>query len=573
MATVLRILRLLILAFAVLVPSAAKAQGIFVKPMSIDVAMRAGETRTITVEVRDNQGDQQQRTVDFQLLDLTQNAAGSWELVPPDSDHEADRLASCRDWLELTSQSLELQPLQSSSAKLQIRVPLSARGVYFAAILATPRDDRPREQGQMAIDLSFLIPVIIEIQGRPVRQQIVIEQATLTKVEAQSSRPSTTKTALVIANRGKTFSQISGDVRVLYAHEDDWRAVARINLPKLRMIPGATLAPQLDLGRRLPSGRYKLIGTVHVDGRRLPTHEQEVDFVGHQSADKFLRGSALLLTPEEVSLKGQPGASRSTVVTVENVSSEPVRVQAAPIIPSELRGVAIGNLRGDELSCHGWIRVVPDSFTLAPSGRKNIKVVSRIPRDEELHPHYYSALGFWGSYANGESAGFASSMLHIATTDQETKTRGHVMKMNLASGSESSYFVSAKFANTGLTHFQTSGSIIITDTRGVRVLTKGLSGDSSTMLPMSIRVFGEAIDFSSVREGLYTLNVVLNHGNQDSTESTLPIRVAIEGDEKDNPEAPRRVSVIDVETLQQAQKQQEGKESTDSEDNAPGDDR
>lgn len=509
---------------------ASWAQGFMVKPMKMEVAGRAGEVLEVPLQLRLTAGEEA-KPLDLALLELTQDGQGNWSVVEPGSDVDISKLASCREWITLGSTSVTVRPAEAETVTVRIAIPHRARGVYFAGIIAQTR--RPEQQTGVAVVVRFLIPVIVEIQGRPERQNVQMAGMRLTRIEpVPAVSPGSTTASMSIENQGRTLSRLKANVRVQRYSDGRWKPVSTVDLREVGIIPGVTLNLTEDIKKRLPSGKYRLTGLLYVDGRRMPPMEQEVEFEGDPAVTTLAADTALALEPQELTIAGAPGATRTAVLQVTNESEEAVQVEAAALLPPTLRGVALGELTGDKLSAAQWLQVSPPNFKIRGGGKQNVRVVARLPRDGMDQANYYGLLSLKASYPDGQSAGQTTALTVIQNSRAESAPKGEVVRAGLALEDGSRYIVQGRISNVGNVHVTPSVRAVLLDGRGDRVTETPMEGDASVMLPLATRNFAGVIDFEKIEDGAYLLRVDFTYATSDPATQSLPIRVATEQGQK-----------------------------------------
>lgn len=507
----------------------AHGQGFMVRPMRVQTELAPGEEHQIPIEVKNTVGNESRR-LDVTVVDLTQHVSGGWSPIMPDAGTVPGERMSCRTWIDLDTGRVDIPALATEQIRLRIKAPAAARGTYIAGLLVQSQPIGA-DDAAVRLQVRFLIPIIIGIQGRPVRQNVTLQSLGMQfqpRREQQTDGAATTAVVMHIANEGRTFSRIRGAVRVEIQRGDRWLPVTRAEMSERFIIPGVTLSLTEDLHRRLPSGHYRLRGTLYVDGRRVAPLEAEIPFEGDPQATLTAFDAALVLDPESIDLNVRPGAVRTTVVNIENPAEEPLVVRARAILPKPLQGMVLGELRGDALSAADWVQIRPSEFTL-PGGRsQNVRLLARIPRHGLEHSRYYAELMFQGNYQDGQSAGITRSMLVVANEEAEAMVRIHADRLALAKADVSRYVVQARFSNTGNVHIMPRGEVEVLAAGGRAVRSIHLSGDDSVMLPLGVRLFSEIIDFDDVEPGPYILQVRLRDGGVVVSEARAPIHVETE---------------------------------------------
>jgi len=507
------------------------AQGFMVRPMKMEYQVYLGQTVHQTLELS-NYEVNQSIILDLQLLELTQNEQGHWGVIEPGSAIDTSQFPSCLKWIRLSTESVKVEPMQSASVRVTVKVPHSARGFYAAAIIAQTRPPEPKKGG-IGIIIRFLIPVFMEVQGRPVSQKIELTNVGMNFLEQSERMPATTLVSMGIANKGLTFPRLKGSLKVMKFSKGHWRNVSQAEFREVDILPGINLNLKSDLKRRLPSGKYKLMGTLYVDGRQMKPLVKEIDFIGDSTVTDVAADTSLILEPSTLSIKAIPGSVRTTVIKVQNPSEEAVNVSVAVEVPVSLRGVSLGKLKGDDLACAEWVEVAPDNFTLRPGGRQNIRIVARLPKNPEMYGNYYAVLVLRAAYADGQSAGASTSLVWLENAKIKAKRAAQLMKLSLATDERSRYIVQAKFANVGNIHFTPKCKATVAKADGTPLLETALSGQTEIMLPLGTGDFSGSLDLSGVQAGEYGLSALMDYGEKVKLASKiLPIRVSDEEGQK-----------------------------------------
>jgi hypothetical protein len=511
------------------------SQGFMVNPMRIDVTGRAGQTLRVPLELRNTAGDRNQ-VLEIQSAHLGQSELGQWSVSSADPGAAGGLEVSARSWIEIPENRVDISPLEKETADILIRIPHNARGTYVAGLLV----DSPPPPGATGIRvrMRFIIPVIVEIQGRPVRQQVSVTDVRMRYSRNQEKTDprtgsgsdsgfSSTFVILDITNSGRTFPRIRGTVAVEYLQNERWRPVTRVEYNELGIVPGVQLSLSRDLERRLPSGTYRLRADLQVDGRRLAPMIREISFEGEPEADLLAYDQILSLDPRMLSLDVSPGATRTSIVTITNPSDEEVTVSASPSTPESLKGVVMGMLQGEALSAAEWIEIRPAAFTLRPNGRQSIRVISRVPREGVEHGHYYALLKLVSRYQDGQSAGEITSWAHLANSASPSRPEGIFERITLSELDRDAgqYAVSGRFINTGNVHLEPALHVRVLDPRGSERIRQELTGEPGYLLPLGSRDYGADMDFSGLSEGYYALVLTAVYGNGDRTVNQHPVLV------------------------------------------------
>ncbi|NSW57797.1 MAG: hypothetical protein HPY44_17485 [Armatimonadetes bacterium] len=518
----------------------AHGQGFMAKPMSFDVTVTPGVAISGELELRNTANEPQ--TLNVQALYLSQSVTGGWvALDPKDEKTDVTGLRSCAEWVRLDPSKLELQPNEVKKVRLLVRTPTGVRGFYSAAIVV---ENEPVKRGSFKMVVRFLLPMRINIQGAPAREDIHITDADMRFLDEKdrTPRPSDIKiptTAVIIKakNAGETYGKLSGKVTVLRDAGGRWRRLSEVELPERGIVPGVEIAPVVDLERRLPSGKYKVSAALSVNGRRLRTVERELDFTGDPTVTSAA-GYVQMALPEFLEVEAYPGAMRSVSATVQNLSDEPGNVSCRLLRPKALSGVTMGDVSGEMFNAAEWLEVRPEQFTLRPSADRNLRLTVRVPEDRPIPANAYAELHLRATHEDGGAAGDATALVWVRNVRAETVIAGVSENLEIAHQDGSRYSVSAEYVNIGNVHFKAGCSVSVVNAAGTAALSVPLETTVPLALPMGKLVFSGTLDFADVEPGEYELISALDLG-PNSPNDKLRIRV------EDGPQG-KRVSVLSV---------------------------
>jgi hypothetical protein len=501
-----------------------------VRPMKIELEPYAGNKITQVIHVL-NEEPNKVMTMDIGVVDITQSEDGSPRVIEQGSDVNTSEVPSCREWIKLKNDSIKLAPLSGGAVEFAVRVPSRAQGFYIAGITIQTRP-KPDANGS-AIIIRFLIPILVEIQGRTMLQKVE-----LTDVDMQFKMPAeqsaaTTLLSMKVENNGKKFSRLTGGITAQVFSGGHWRNITTAKIKEVGIIPGITLDLKSDIGRSLPSGKYKLNGKLYIDGRRAKPIEKEIDFVGDPAIKKAAADAALDLEPPELFISIAPGATRSAVLKVRNASDSTIDIVAAATTPAVLKGVAFGELQGEELVCSEWVKVVPDKFTLRPGASQGVRIVTNMPRAESMKSNYYSDITLSAKYStDGQNAGLTNAILCLENKQQKAQPIAQAMKVTVADEGNSRYAIIGRFGNIGTIHLSPRCTAELTTPQGTMVKSILLTGETGLMLPLEIRNFSGILDFSGIAAGVYRLEAIMQHGGGGKATKIVPIQVSGRGGQR-----------------------------------------
>ena len=543
---------------ALTVPSLSAQQNLSVRPMRVEADVPANRTARVVLTVH-NRHATRQEPINLSVVDLTQNADGSLRIVTDEmrEEMEPDALrASSRQWVELTAERIVIPPETTQEVPVLLNVPPDARGAFASGIMIrtdapeTPEGVEGEQNAVFAIRFGFLIPFITEIEGRPVRQDISIGNIRMEfddGRDAEGNRVSdpTTRTFMEIANDGQTHSRLRGEVVVERRSGENWRTVTRAALPDRSILPGVELDLSTDLDRRLPSGEYRLLGNLQVDGRRLPRFERLIDFEGDPDVDTVAFDTALTLAPPRLSLDAVPGATRTNTIEVGNPGEAPLDVSIAIETPDSLQGVAMGEMRGEDLSAGPWSDARPSEFTLRGGQSRNVRIISRMPREGMDYANYYADIGIAGRYQDGQSAGETETRLHIRQQQVGNAPAGILDQMGVSISDAADYIVQTRFVNTGNVEIEPQIQAELVNGTGNVVSRSQLSGETGQMLPLATRTYSGGIDIGGIEPEEYTLRVIAGHEGARLFDRQIPVRIEVITEASEDEPAVRKMSVLE----------------------------
>ncbi len=541
-----------------------------VQPMRINLATYPGR-RTVSSFAVENQSTTTPATIDLRLLDLTQDSLGIWQTIEPDAQVTAgpdgarwvnagtddqpvqvdiSRIRSCAEWLRLDTDSVDLRPLERKTMNLWVQVPAGVQGDYSAALVAQTRMTVVDEDTgvQTPVVLQFLIPVIITVQGRAIRDDIKLLNADLTFREASDYDPSATLVSLTVDNVGRTYVRLVGVTRVYGERGGHWQRIAEIEYPDAGILPGVKVNLQQDIGRQLPSGKYRVEGALYVNRRVAGTIRREIEFSGDSRSIPFVLESALDLDPRDVPLEVRPGATRMTTMQVTNASEDPVTVDAALLLPDHMTVRAWvdeqGNsISGQDFGCVDWVTVQPTQFTLRGYGRQNLRIISSMPTNlANPLPHYYATLRLNATYDSGQVAGTTEGLIYLNTQGVQGAPRVEGVQLRYVESGPSRYIVTAAFSNVGNAHVLPRCRLYLTEMAAAGTtgatwrslqMSSGAANQRANMLPLERREFTAVLDVASVPpDKTYYLTAVLQYAGGASAQRQAAIRIKDEGGRK-----------------------------------------
>ncbi len=531
---------------ATLLVSANPAFGQFtVQPMKLEFAVTPGKLIKSAIYVR-NFDPNAVYGISMSVVELGQLEDGAWDIIEPNDikdpnsprfGFDMSKLSSCSDWISLKPNNFDLDPLGVQTVEITLRVGRGVRGFFGAGIIA--KTNPIQGVGDVSIVVRFFVPVIIEIQKRPARPKVQATDIGLEFIKASADYPARSMVTMSIANDGGTYSRIKPVARIWSFTDGHWRVIATTEFEERSIIPGSRFKLRTNIPKPLPSGKYKATGLLYVDGRRVKKIEKEIDFVGDTSIAGVAADAPIDLEPIDLSMEGMPGATRTATIKVYNASKETVNIQTAMGLPSILQIGAMGDVKGEDLDCTGWLKVTPEQFTLrGEGGIQTLRIVNTMPKDLPVpHPCYFSLLALWATYPDGQKAGHTTANICVRNKQIDASSSAVALKLTLQDLGESHYLVVARFGNWGMVHFvpiriKAALTMITGVSAGINRTSTFLSGNPNLMLPFEQRDFSGILDFSYVPADIYHLAAAIEYAPDAWADKQIAVRVSIEGEQR-----------------------------------------
>jgi hypothetical protein len=540
---------IIIIGLAVMLSAGQVFGQLSVTPMKYELSVTPNKIVKNILEIQNFDVNQVQ-IADIIVGDLTQMQDGSWDVIDPNFDpedpnlagldltnYDLSKLSSCRDWVSVTPSTVTIDPGQGTQVVIDVAVPRRTKGFFGAGLLVIFRSRPELGSAPTApVTIRFLVPILVQVQGRITRHDIQLEDVGMELVPATTIRPSSTLISMDIKNDGGTYSYLKPLARVWNYTDEHWRMISTVEFSGASIIPGVNIKLRQGLQRSLPSGKYKIMGALYVDGKRSERIEKIIDFVGDESITDLKTDAPIDLVPGDISLDCTPGSTRLTSLKVYNASGETINIQTAIGIPPSLQGKTIQDLKGEDLDCTKWITINPQNFTLSRYGQQNITITSNMPDTAVAHPSYYSLLALWASYPDGQRAGVTTA--NICVMNPQVNVTPQIETLNISSSelSNSKYLFGAKFVNLSSVHITPiKCRAMVVSESGVPAAGGLLTSyEKGPLLPLEFRNYSGIIDFSNVEPGIYRVAASLIWGENpaDLSQKQIQVRVSVEGEER-----------------------------------------
>lgn len=527
---------------AALTISAGPAFGQFtVQPMQLDLSVTPG--KLVKSELRVVSFDPNNvHNITLSVAELTQAEDGGWEIIEPNDlkdpnspyfGFDTSKLSSCKDWISLSPANFDLAPGGQTPVLVTLRVQHNVRGFFGAGIVVST--GAMSTGGNVGIVLRFVVPVIVEIQDRPVRPKVQATDVGMEFIPESAELRARSVATMDVENDGGTYSRLKPFVRIWSFTDGHWRVITTTDFPEKSIIPGAKLRLGRTIRKPLPTGKYKISGILFVDGRRTKKIEKEIDYTGDPKISGVGADAPLDLEPLDLTIEALPGASRTSAIKVINASKETVNIRTAWGLQSNLRYKAMGDIKGEDLDCTNWIKITPEQFTLrGEGGVQTLRVDCTMPETATKYPCYYTLLALWASYPDGKDAGVSTTNICVRNEQIDVTPTAVVLKLTTPQDfGESKYLVGATFENCGKIHFtpiKVKAGLVMPN--GISRADRFLWGNPNLMLPFEDREFSGLLDLSGVPADLYTLAVAMEYAPGAWIDKQMAVRISIEGERR-----------------------------------------
>jgi hypothetical protein len=530
----------------IILPSGVAFGQYMVQPVELKLPSRVNKEIRTALRIH-SQEDTQNLEIELKVVELSQSPDSEWQIFDPDPNNKVDyvegfdvsKLSSCSDWIRLSTSKVELGPLAEVPVEVIIRVPPRVHGFYSAGILTTYRV--APEGTDVGYLLRYLIPVLIEIQGRTIQPKIKLLNVNMEHVPALGDKEATTNVAVSVENIGDTYSRLKPMARLEGYQDGHWRLITRAEFRDTGIIPGSQLHLEADIMRALPSGKYKLAGAIYVDGRPGGAIQKEIDFVGDPSLNKAATDAPLDLSIAdkaitEIIINGNPGSTRTQVLNIHNASDSTVNIQTLFALPTSLAGRASPAFRGESLGCPDWLRIEPSQIELGSYQDKRVRVIAEIPASVTDYPWHYAVLGLYAHYPDGQMAGLTTANVCVGEDrgmTPEVMVRATNLSIRGYDPLKSEFLVLIEFTNDSSTFFtpkRCKAGIVFASgqyTSQVRASTTMRSDQPGVILPLDTRRYSGVLDLSSVEAGNYRLEATLEYGVGQNIRKQCAIQVSI----------------------------------------------
>lgn len=247
-------------------------------------------------------------------------------------------------------------------------------------------------------------------------------------------------------------------------------------------------------------------------------------------------GSGLVITPPTFELAGNPGATITNTVRLENTNDYAIQIAVDRRNFTAIGEEGAVGLTEEEttFSLASWITVDPQEITIPPKGIRTFKYTITVPLQAEPGGHFGSLIfrTIPTEKLDGSGAALAQEIgsLILLRIAGDTKEDAAIDSF----APQKSFYeygpvtLETRMKNNGNVHVKPSGTIAITNIFGQKVATVALEGKN--VLPGAVRRLDATWD-TKWRFGRYTATLVLSYGKDQvqraavTTFTVIPYKV------------------------------------------------
>jgi len=522
-------LRLLTAVCLVLSACATYAQGLYVRPTSYEMTVKAGASYTLPLLLRNNQADGE-NTVGISRVFLVQDLNG-FDGVEQDkvTPEQLKNFSSCLSWIRLPSQVDFLLPaLAQQSPTIRIDVPSGAHGFYGAVVIV--KSQKPRKGPGIAYIFRFVIPILLYVESGIPQKGGQVQDGAAMFVRASMEKPAGTQIDCMVKNTGNAIARYAGKAYIFQSINGRKRRVIIANFDERRIIPNATVALSMISPNRLPSGKYHFEASMTMEGQKLPPFEKDIVVVGDPAVTTAAADVALQLSPDPIEFDAISGSTRGLAFKVLNSGSDPIVVEVSVATPKTMHGLAgpLGN--GDDFSLASWCSEPLSGVTINGGQERTLRILAAVPEAQLRQPFYYGELKVVAKSEDGAVVG-EGKLLVVGRNKAVAPAPALLADDDLVISSVKPrvYGFTATFTNSGNSVIEPQLEARIADLARVNtVLSLEVSSGAKRVLPFETLRSSGQIDVGLLKDGVYVLEITAKTANIGQTKSA-GIRVTTVG--------------------------------------------
>ncbi len=449
------------------------------------------------------------------------NRAGYFQFLTKDETNPWD----CSEWIKVSPSEVTLRGQEGKIIECSVTIPRGVNGSRYSAILFELLPEKKTSAGEeeglasLTITTQILSIVSVTIPGGKIDRKVNLVEFNVENVRIENNNM-IAFTAL-LKNQGNITVQTKG---TLIIKSRLGRRIREIPLGGGMglLFPGAE-AELKSIIRMLPPGEY--IADAYIRYGVPTTLKASIPFSVSTGEVKLGilaggKGIDVIAEPSLQEITAPPGAFRSSVITIQNMTGRSVDVKvSAKHVALGLNGEII-ETEDTRYSSVDWIKTDINSFSLKPNERRSVRVNVTPPRDIKPGGRYANVSFEVSDPSSKEGLVTILDTLYLVTVPGDLKYSGEVQDINLVGFGESAFpqFL-ALFKNTGNIHLKASAFLTIktkgADKEKPKVLVEEIpfSDGEVIVLPEGIRQF-MLLYTQPIEPGEYIAVVKVNFGEK-----------------------------------------------------------
>lgn len=495
---------------------------ISVTPLFNDINSYSGVTRKFEILLVNESDPNTVGNFRIRAVPVKVNKEGYFDLLGKDEENPWD----CSSWIKVSPTEVTLKGQEGKIIECTLSIPRGVYGGRYCAILFELLPEKKttvteEEEGVASLNISTQILSIVNVTiiGGRVERKVSLEKFSVENLKLENNNM-IAFTAL-LKNQGNITVQTKGTLLIKSRLGRRIREVPLGGGMGL-LLPGAEGELQSIL-RMLPPGEY--IAEAYIRYGVPSALKASIPFnvtTGEVKLGTLAEGKGIdvVAEPSLQEITAPPGAFRSSVITIQNMTEQAVDVKVS-VTPVAL-GLSgeITETEDTKYSCADWIKTDVNNFSLKPKERRSVRINVTPPRNIAPGGRYANVSFEVTSQSSKEGLVTNLDTLYLVTVPGNLKYSGEVQDIKLISqeGSAFPYFL-ATFKNTGNIHLKASATLSIktkeTEKEKSKVITQELpfSDGEVIVLPDGSRQF-MVLYTQKLEPGDYIASVKVTYGEK-----------------------------------------------------------
>lgn len=406
---------------------------------------------------------------------------------------------SCASWIQMNLEEykLHLKAREGKRVVFALRIPRSARGGRYAAIMVEPVRPEKKEGSVAVIELPMVrmaTLLLVTVRGRG-----KLERAEIKNISVNQQNGTLVFT-VAVHNKGNIHFVAEGKLRVLDKSGRRW-AETSLTAGGGTVLPGGTRNFTGEITKVLPPGEYVAKAEIKYTERRKVfaqtslTVEEKLAKVGEVLPVDFV------VEPEELKIE-LPFVNQKIHrrLGIKVSSKEPVPIHVK-VEPKDIEGL------DPQWSATQWIEVKPQEFDVPPNKSKNIAIEASLPRGME--GGRYTQINI-SATINKESQPTGQQVLLVLTTPGTLLIDAEITQVNVENET-----LLIELYNKGNVHFMLkSMEVSIRDKKTSNLIKKEVIAKNKLILPGKEQF---RYPLSSLEPGTYVIEIKVSYNGKSTS--------------------------------------------------------